>query len=178
MLNYIAMKELQEKEKELLVILKEAGCAENVIAHILAVKNTAMRIASELKVPVNKELLLTGAMLHDIGRARTHGIEHAIVGVDIARKLGFSESVLNIIERHIGAGISREEAGELGLPEKDYIPQTIEEKLVAYADNLLNGDREVSFEESLERFRRTLGAEHPAVKRYIELHNEIESWKR
>ena len=172
------MKELQEKEKELLVILKEAGCAENVIAHILAVKNTAMRIASELKVPVNKELLLTGAMLHDIGRARTHGIEHAIVGVDIARKLGFSESVLNIIERHIGAGISREEAGELGLPEKDYIPQTIEEKLVAYADNLLNGDREVSFEESLERFRRTLGAEHPAVKRYIELHNEIESWKR
>ncbi len=172
------MKELQEKEKELLDILKEAGCAENVIAHILAVKNTAMRIASELKVPVNKELLLTGAMLHDIGRAKTHGIEHAIVGVDIARKLGFSESVLNIIERHIGAGISREEARELGLPEKDYIPETVEEKLVAYADNLLNGNREVSFEDSLERFRRTLGTEHPAVKRYIELHKEIESWKR
>ena len=172
------MKELQEKEKELLVILKEAGCAENVIAHILAVKNSAMRIASELKVPVNKELLLTGAMLHDIGRARTHGIEHAVAGVDIARKLGFSESVLNIIERHIGAGISREEAGKLGLPEKDYIPQTVEEKLVAYADNLLNGDREVSFEESLERFKKVLGPEHPAIKRYIELHNEIESWKR
>ncbi len=172
------MMEFQEKEKKLLDILRKAGCAENVINHILAVKNTAMRIASEVKVPVDRDLLLTGAMLHDIGRSKTHGIEHAIVGVEIARKLGVNDRVLNIIERHIGAGISREEAKKLGLPEKDYIPQTVEEKLVAYADNLLNGDREVSFEESLERFRKTLGSDHPAVKRYIELHQEIESWKK
>ncbi len=178
MLKYFDMADLDKKEKELLGILRSEGCAENVINHILAVKNTAMRIASEVKVPLDLELLLTGALLHDIGRSKTHGIEHAVVGVEIAKRLGFPAEVLNIIERHIGAGISREEARELGLPEKDYIPQTAEEKLVAYADNLLNGDREVSFEESLERFKKVLGPEHPAIKRYIELHNEIESWKR
>ncbi|RMG70768.1 MAG: TIGR00295 family protein [Nitrospirae bacterium] len=168
---------LLDKEKVLLEILKRAGCPDNVIAHIQAVKAVAMRLADEVRVTVDRELLLTGAMLHDIGRSRTHGIEHALVGARIARELGFPEAVIRIIERHIGSGITRQEAEGLGLPPRDYLPETVEEKLVAYADNLLNGDKEVSFEESLERFKKILGPEHPAIKRYIELHNEIESWK-
>ncbi|NOX20165.1 MAG: TIGR00295 family protein [Nitrospirae bacterium] len=164
--------------EELLDILKKAGCEEDVIKHILAVKDVAMRIASEVKIPVDKELILTGAMLHDIGRSRTHSIKHALEGVEIARGLGFDERVLRIIERHIGAGITKDEARALGLPPKDYLPETPEEKIVAYADNLLNGHKEVSFEESLERFKKVLGADHPAVKRYKDLHNEIQSWKK
>ena len=165
-------------EEKIVELLKNAGCAEEVIKHILAVKDVAMKIASEVKVPVDRELVFLGAMLHDIGRSVTHSIKHALEGVRIASELGFDDRVLKIIERHIGAGISREEAKALGLPPKDYIPQSPEEKIVAYADNLLNGHKVVSFEESLERFKKVLGEEHPAIKRYIELHNEIESWKR
>ena len=35
---------------------------------------------------------------------------------------------MNIIERHIGAGITEEEAVNLGLPKKSYLPETLEEK--------------------------------------------------
>lgn len=163
-------------DREFIDILKKAGCSQKVIDHILAVKNLSLKIADRVKIPVDRELIRTGAFLHDIGRCRTHGIEHAVVGAEIARNLGFDGRVIKIIERHIGAGISRDEARELGLPEKDYIPQSPEEKIIAYADNLLNGDRVVSFEVSLEQFRQSLGNDHPAIKRYMALHREIQEW--
>ena len=73
----------------------------------------------------NEDLIKKGALLHDIGRSKTHGITHAVEGVEIARKYGYTQDVLNIIERHIGAGITEEEAVELGLPKKSYLPQTL-----------------------------------------------------
>ncbi len=166
-----------EVEKEI-ELLRGFGCPAPVIDHILSVKRTALRIADEVKIPVDRELVRMGALLHDIGRAKTHGIEHAVVGAGMARERGFTEEVARIIERHIGSGLTAEEARSLGLPVKDYLPETPEEKIVAYADNLLNGTRETSFEESLERFERMLGSGHPAVERFKKLHEEIEGWKR
>jgi|Deesub1362A_J573_1020465.scaffolds.fasta_scaffold08601_2 uncharacterized protein len=163
-------------DREFIDILKKSGCSQSVINHILAVKDVSLKIADKVNIPVDRDLIRTGAFLHDIGRCRTHGIEHAVVGAEIARGLGFDERVIKIIERHIGAGISRDEARELGLPEKDYLPQSPEEKIIAYADNLLNGDKVVSFEVSLEQFKMRLGNNHPAIGRYISLHNEIQSW--
>lgn len=96
----------------------------------------------------------------------------------MARDMGIDERAISLIERHIGAGITKDEASSLGLPEKDYLPETPEEKIVAYADNLINGNFEVSFEESLERFKKVLGKDHPSIQRYIKLHQEIEGWKK
>jgi len=166
------------QEKEIINKLKSLGCSENVISHILAVRKLALEIADSLKIPVNKELVELGAIYHDIGRAKTHGIEHAIVGAEMARKLRLDESIIKIIERHIGAGISADEAKALGLPQKDYIPETIEEKIVAYADNLIDTNKVISFQEALIRFKNILGDNHPAVKRFIKMHKEIEGWKR
>ena len=84
-----------------------------------------------------------GALLHDIGRSTTHGIHHAIAGADIARKLGLPSEVVSIIERHIGAGLSKKEAAILGLPKKDYLPVTLEEKIVTHADNLIEDNKKV-----------------------------------
>jgi len=158
--------------------LKRLGCSERVIRHILAVKEVALRIADEVRVPVDRELVRMGALLHDIGRARTHGIEHAVVGAGMAREMGVDERIVRIIERHIGAGITADEARALGLPDKDFVPRTPEEKIVAYADNLIKGDRETGFEEALEDFRRIPGIGEPAVERFIRLHEEIEQWKK
>lgn len=158
-------------------ILREAGCPENVVAHCMSVRNTAMSIAARVtSVKLDLELIEAGAMLHDIGRSRTHGITHAVEGARIAREMGIDERIARIIERHIGAGIVADEAAMLGLPPGDYIPETPEEKIIAHADNLTKGHVEVSFEECLEMFERRLGRDNPAVGRVIRLHREIEGW--
>ena len=91
-------------------------------------------------------------------------------------KWGCLKKVVRIIERHIGAGITAEEAERLGLPKKDYIPQTPEEKIVSYADNLIKGTQVVSFEEAMERFRYVLGENHLSIRMFEEMHKEIQSW--
>ena len=140
-------------EKECILLLKKAGCSEKVIAHVKTVERIAMAIseriiarfmqipdarktASFCNAPVDPGIVRAGALLHDIGRGRTHGIDHAVEGARIANELGLPEPLIRIIERHIGAGIEAQDAVKLGLPPRDYLPLTIEEKIVAHADNL------------------------------------------
>lgn len=156
--------------------LKEAGCSESVIRHSIAVTEKALEIAEKVRIDVDNDLVRKGGIHHDIGRSRTHAIDHAVAGVEIAERIGFSGKVISIIERHIGSGIPKEEAVKLGLPPKDYIPETPEEIIVAYADNLADGDAIVAFEDALESFKKRLGADHPGVGRFIEMHALIESW--
>jgi uncharacterized protein len=59
---------------------------------------------------------------------------------------------VEIVRRHVGAGISADEAVALGFPPGDYIPRTLEEKFVCFADKLLDGDKARPFEEEVKRF--------------------------
>jgi uncharacterized protein (TIGR00295 family) len=133
-----------------------------------------------------------GAYLHDIGRSVTHGVGHGIESGKILRKLGYSEALIRMVECHVGAGITAEEAKKLGLPVQDYLPETLEEKILAYADkflesdfifNTVNGEQTVEREEveyksiinTLERFRKQFGKNSPIVLRLENLRNEIEN---
>lgn len=153
-------------------LLKKENTPENVIDHCRAVCAKAMKIASNFD-DADCNLIRKGALLHDIGRSKTHGIRHAIVGAEIARKYGYEEDVLNIIERHIGAGITKEEAKSLGLPERSYMPQTLEEKIVAHADNLISGTEEVDMDFVIEKWRRRIPDYDDNIERLIELDNEL-----
>lgn len=157
-------------------ILIHAGCSPGVVEHCLKVSELAVSFSRRISVAHDPELVRSGGLYHDIGRSKTHGIGHAVAGVQIARQLGFSGALINIIERHIGAGISAAEAERLGLPKKDYLPQTVEEKLVSYADNLISGVREMQFHEALDRFRSILGPDHEGVGLFIQQHQEIQEW--
>jgi len=159
-------------------VLVKAGCSADVVAHCQKVSEMAVSLAERLKDPVDWELVRIGGLFHDIGRSRTHGIEHAVAGVEIAKRLGFSDQLILIIERHIGAGITAAEAARLGLPSKEYIPLAPEEKIVSYADNLISGTREMQFHEALERFRRILGPDHEGVELFIKQHEEIQGWMK
>jgi uncharacterized protein len=159
-------------------VLVKAGCPADVVAHCRKVSMTAVSIAERVKVPVDRDLVRLGGLLHDIGRSRTHDIGHALAGVEICRSLGFSEKLLFIIERHIGAGITASEAVRLGLPEKDYLPVSREEKIVSYADNLISGIREMAYEEALDRFRRILGSGHEGIELFRKQHDEIQGWMK
>lgn len=159
-------------------VLIRAGCSPDVVAHCLKVSQTATAIAHRLKIPVDSELIRRGGLFHDIGRSRTHGIDHAVAGVEIGIQLGLSDALVRIIERHIGAGITAPEAQRLGLPKKDYLPVAPEEKIVSYADNLISGVREMPFYEALDRFKVILGPDHEGVELFRKQHREIQEWMR
>jgi tRNA (cytidine56-2'-O)-methyltransferase len=152
-------------------LLKSQGCEEHVVRHSIAVSALAMRIAR--RCGADPDLVLAGSLLHDIGRCRTHGIRHAVVGAEIVRAEGFPESLATIVERHIGAGLSAAEAASLGLPERDFMPLTLEEKVVAHADNLTSGESRRRVAEALSDLARR-GLEGPAVK-VMRLHKELSS---
>ncbi|WP_458402636.1 TIGR00295 family protein [Methanobrevibacter sp.] len=153
-------------------ILRNENTPENVIDHSVAVCRKAMKIASNFD-DADTELIRKGALLHDIGRSKTHGITHAIEGVEIARGYGYGQDVLNIIERHIGAGITESEASALGLPVKSYVPQTLEEKIVAHADNLVSGSDEVDIDFVIEKWKRRIENPDDNILRLIELNDEL-----
>lgn len=157
------------KPERCIDILRENGCSTKVINHCIAVRDLAVKIAE--KTNANIELVEAGALLHDIGRSRTHGIKHGVEGVKIARNIGLPLSIILIIERHIGAGISKEEAVKLGLPAKDYIPITLEEKIVAHADNLIQSGKKQVVEKEVNKALKKGKNEY--AKRLLELHNEL-----
>jgi uncharacterized protein (TIGR00295 family) len=155
--------------EQCLLLLREAGCSDDVINHCEAVRKIAVRIAK--KAHANIQLVEAGALLHDIGRSKMQGIMHGVEGAKIATELGLPLSIVNIIERHVGAGIPKEEAIILGLPPKDYIPTTLEEKIVAHADNLIENDREHPIEKEVEKALQKGHTKH--AERLMELHREL-----
>ncbi len=168
-------------EKEALALLVKCGCSPNVIEHCKTVAEYARKIADNIRectekrgqpIHIDVEAVFIGGLLHDIGRSRTHGIHHAVEGRKIAIENGLSDKLVNIIERHIGAGITREEAEHLGLPAKDYLPVTLEEKLVAHADNLVFGSKIGTLDELVASLRKKK-LDEKIIRRFIELNNEI-----
>jgi uncharacterized protein len=162
--------------KTALKLLFESGCSKRVIAHCKAVSALAVKFANSCKnngLDVNVKLVEVGALLHDIGRSKTHNVNHAIIGGEIAKSLNLPESIVSIIERHIGGGITADEAKTLGWPVKDYLPTTLEEKIVTYADKLIEGLKVVPIDKTLHNISLDLGENHPALSRLESLHEEL-----
>lgn len=169
------MPELPSRRESINILLK-AGCSSKIVRHCEAVSSLAVKIALRFRdrgTPVDLNLVEIGGLLHDIGRSKTHDVRHAAIGADLARSFDLPDAIVNIIERHVGAGIRKEEARKIGLPSRDFVPLSLEEKIVAYADKLVKGDHYVSFDEALKDFSKEFGPDHPAVKRLRNLHKEI-----
>lgn len=108
---------------------------------------------------IDKEFAEAAAMLHDIGivMCDAAGIEcygtepyicHGRLGASMLRTnaeaLGYTASELEpyarVCERHTGAGLTAKDiiTQNLPLPHEDFLPETIEEKLVCYADKFFS----------------------------------------
>ncbi len=161
--------------EDALDILKISGCSKKVIAHCVAVADLALSMGLKLEnagLNVDLELVEIGGLLHDLGRAKSHGIDHAIIGVDIAKKNNIEPAVQEIIRRHIGAGITRKEAKKVGLPGDDYMPVTLEQKIVAHADNLLIGTERISIDRRIRKMQEK-NIDEGSIERVKALAEEI-----
>lgn len=166
-------KKLPSREQAL-QLLRENHCSAKVIAHCKGVAKLAKETAKTCQkkgIKVDIALVEIGALLHDIGRSRTHTVDHAVIGAEIVKTKGVPEPVVSIIKRHVGGGITDAEAEKLGWPKDKYIPQTIEEKIVSYADKLVETSERVPIEPTIIKLRKEKMLE--AAERVMNLHKEI-----
>ncbi len=166
-------KQLPDREQAI-EILKRNHCSPKVIQHTQAVSALAVEIAKQLQAKghqINVQLVEVGALLHDLGRSQTHSVDHAIIGAKLAQQEGLPKEIASIIKRHVGAGITDEEAQWLGWPEDNYIPQSLEEKVICYADKCIDSNKRIPIDATINQLQAENMPE--AAERVRKLHNEI-----
>lgn len=135
---------------ECIKYLIDAGCKRRVIIHCCTVRAVAEEIVSRIP-EADYDTVIAGALLHDIGRAKDHSIMHAYYGSKMVEDYGLPKTLVDIVRKHTGAGLDAEDVKELGLPPGDYMPSTLEEKIVAHADNLVSDNRVVDHNHSVSK---------------------------
>ena len=170
------MSSLLPNREQAIELLHKNHCPPQVINHCVAVADLASETAKILfakGLKVNLELVEAGALLHDLGRSKNHTVDHGLVGAQMAKSIGLPESVINIIKRHVGGGITAEEAKRFGWPKDGYSPQTLEEKIVSYADKLIDHSKRVPIELEIKRLQKENKID--AAERVRKLNEEITS---
>ena len=166
-------------------LLRDCGVSEDDIAHCVKVAEKALEIAYRTKENLDYEFIGRGALFHDLGKAKTHAIEHGKIGAEMGKALGLPDAVNAIMEKHIRGGLTDAEALELGLPVKDYTLHALEERIIIYADRLVDIitedivpiDEEIEAEEQFEEILRTIpkyGKNDITLARYLNYHREIQ----
>lgn len=163
-------------------------CKENdalrdiLVRHSKAVADKALAIADahpELKL--DRQFILEAAMVHDIGIVLTDApdikcfgtepyIRHGVLGAELMRAEGYPKHA-RVCERHTGAGLSLAEieAQNLPLPHIDLLPETLEEKVICYADKFYSKTK-LDREKTIEQAERSV-AKHgeEGLKRFKEM---------
>lgn len=173
---------LQEED---IMLLKDAGMTAADLDHSLKVASKALDIARRVQADVDMELVGRGALFHDLGKAQTHAIEHGLIGAEMGKARGLPDAINVIMEKHIRGGLTAAEATELGLPVKDYTLHKLEERIIIYADRLVDiiydglvkvdsaADAERRFEEILSNEIK-YGKNDITRERYFGYHREIQ----
>lgn len=158
------------------------------ITHCTAVADLACRIVREKSLPLDEEQVREAAMLHDIGifecdaasiacEGKADYICHGVIGAELLRKLHAPEQWARVAERHTGAGLSKEEIEEAGLPlpHRNFLPENQLERLICYADKFFNKSSIERLEpKSLKKVRRSMEKfGYEQLVRFNKLHNEF-----
>lgn len=130
------------------------------IAQQLTRQNKFQTIDQEIDI----DFVAEAALLHDIGICGVHApalgcfgnqpyLRHGLIGAQILRDEGLPRHAM-VCENHIGIGLTAHEIKiqQLPLPQRNFIPQTLEEQIITYADlffskNPTKLDRERSAEQ-------------------------------
>lgn len=156
--------------REIILKYYEEGTAllALLLTHSEMVARKALECADRRHLDVDRDFVYNAAMLHDIGIISCdapgilcHGTEpyirHGIIGAEMLRKEGL-EKYARVCERHTGSGLTAEEIKKEGLPlpHLDFLPETMEEKLICYADKFFSKSGDPLEEKSLDKVRRSM----------------------
>lgn len=156
---------------------------EILTTHSRLVADKALRCALDRNLDIDKTFVEEAAMLHDIGIFRCNApdiqcfgslpyICHGIEGRTILEAEGLPLHAL-VCERHTGAGLTVDDIKRqnLPLPLRDMTPQSLEEKLICYADKFFSKSGNIKLEKPLERVLASMerhGKE--TAERFLALH--------
>ncbi|MDE6741189.1 MAG: HDIG domain-containing protein [Muribaculaceae bacterium] len=155
---------------EIITEYYEEGIAllDLLLTHSDMVARKALAVAEKANLDIDRDFVYDAAMLHDIGifhcdapGIHCHGTEpyirHGVIGAELLRRKGL-EAYARVCERHTGSGLTAKEIAETGmpLPHIDLLPETLEEKLICYADKFYSKSCNPREEKSLERVRRSM----------------------
>ena len=137
-----------------------------LLVHSRQVADKALLIASRHpELQLDADFLEAAAMLHDIGivRCDAPGIQcfgtepyicHGRIGAEMLRSLSADmEPIARVCERHTGAGLTEKDivSQHLPLPHQDFLPETMAEQVICYADKFYSKshlEREKTVEEA------------------------------
>ena len=119
-----------------------------LLKHSRQVADHCLRIADRHpELQLDKTFIEAAAMLHDIGIRWCYApsilcngtepyIRHGLIGAELLRSIGCDEAFARVCERHTGTGLTRQqiERQQLPLPLQDFVPVTLAEQVVCYAD--------------------------------------------
>jgi len=122
-----------------------------LVTHSRMVAKKALKAADKVKhLGPDMRFIEEAALLHDIGiyKVNAHQIgcigpmdyvAHGYLGREMLDAEGFPTHAL-VCERHVGAGITREEVEKykLPIPGRDMLPISIEEQIICYADKFFS----------------------------------------
>ncbi|HWR98448.1 MAG TPA: HDIG domain-containing protein [Candidatus Methanoperedens sp.] len=170
-----------------LAILVQAGLQEADIRHSILVARKAVEIAERTGKDLDLQLVARGGLFHDLGKALTHSFQHGELGAEIGRSFGLPKSITDIARKHFHGGLSPKEARDLDLPAVDYTPRLLEERIILYADRLVDiltegyftfhdeREAEEQFEEIVTT-HRAYGKDKLTSARYVGYHREISGY--
>nr|MBP7472231.1 HDIG domain-containing protein [Prevotella sp.] len=135
-----------------------------LITHSTLVMKRAVCICdAHPEMQMDRSFIIEAAMLHDIGicKCDAAGIQcfgtepyicHGHIGAEMLRSEGLLRHA-RVCERHTGTGLTKEDiiSRNLPLPHEDFLPETLEEKVICYADKFYSKthpEREKSFEKA------------------------------
>lgn len=154
-----------------------------LLTHSEMVARKALAVAEAAGLDIDRDFVYQAAMLHDIGIFRCdapgiycHGsepyIRHGVIGASLLRLEGL-EAYARVCERHTGSGLTAKEIAETGmpLPPVDFLPETLVEKLICYADKFFSKSGDPREEKPLDRVRRSMSKFGPdSLARFDALH--------
>lgn len=164
----------------------EPRLRELLFTHSRCVADEALRIcARHPELNADRDFTERAAMLHDIGIASCDApsifcfgqlpyICHGIEGMRMLAEKGLLREA-RVCERHTGSGLTAEEIEEQGLPlpSRDMLPETVEEKIICYADKFYSKTPgKLTRRKSLASVIKSM-ARHgrKPLERFLNLHN-------
>lgn len=169
---------------------QETPIRDIYMSHARSVASLALETAACKGLGLDPALVQAAAMLHDIGIVLCHApsiscvgtlpyIAHGPAGADLLRSLGAPEELARVAERHTGTGLTEDDVRGRGLPPgRCYMPQSLLERLICYADKFYSKTR-LDRRKTPAEAERSLAKFGPsAVARFRSLHDQFGSCSR